>query len=343
MSARVLVTGTSGFLGLHCAKQAIDHGFEVSGTLRNPDLGPLVQSALGRTGDPILLHPTELNHSRGWEDAVEGVDYVLHVASPFPVMQPKDASEVIDPAVNGTRRIIELAQKHHVKRVVITGSMNAVAGAPRRSSDYIYSEADWTDPSDPHLTPYDRSKTLAERAAWQLAEKGSDTEIVIIHPGAIFGPPLAPRISASGDLVRALLEGDAPALPRIGFAPVDVRDVAVAHMKALTAPGIAGKRFVCCVDQAWLHEVAQILADRYNRSGFNVPSKVLPDFLVRIGAFFSPALRRAAPHVGRTRKVDNGAIIKALGIEFRPVEDMIIDMADRLIELGLAKPSRPVS
>ena len=325
----VLVTGVTGFLGSHVAAALARAGHSVRGTARTGTETDWVEKAV----PGLAIVRCDLTSDDGWAAAMGGCDHVLHVASPFPDVQPKDPAVLVRPAVEGTRRVLEHARDAGVARIVVTGSMNCLAADRSKPPGHRYTEADWTDPDAPEITPYDRAKTLAELEVVRFGERNPDTETVTIHPGAIFGPLLGPRWSASGEIVRILLAGEVPAVPRIGFSPVDVRDVADAHVAAMDVPDIAGRRFICSLDHVWLADIARILADRYGGPDRRIPTRTLPDWLTRAGGLVKPALRRALPHVGRTRYVDTTVIRTALGWSPRPLETALADMADSFLNL----------
>jgi dihydroflavonol-4-reductase len=339
MTDTILVTGASGFLALHCIRDLLAKGYRVRGTVRDLRREPEVRLAVGNDNGRLSLVECDLSRDDGWDDAVSGCAGILHTASPFPNMQPKDAEVVIRPAVDGTLRVLRAARSAGVKRVVLTSSMNAIAGDKFKAAGYVYTDADWTDLADTSITPYDRSKTLAERAAWDFVREHGAPELVVICPGAIFGPLLGPDASASGDIVRVMMTGAAPGVPRIGFAPIDVRDASAAHIAALEVPEAAGRRFICAIDQIWLIDVASILHDQYTIRGFKVPKRELPDWLVKFGSLWNPVLARAATHLGRTRRIDNHPLQTVLGIVPRGFDDMITSMADSLIAHGVVSPS----
>jgi dihydroflavonol-4-reductase len=336
MANTVLVTGATGFLALHCIRDLLAKGYNVRGTLRNLGREGEVRKAVGADDGRLTLVKADLTEDGGWAAAVDGCDFILHTASPFPAVQPSDPEVVIRPAVDGTLRVLRAATTAGVKRVVLTSSTNAIAGDKFKPAGYVYTEADWTDLSDTSITPYDRSKTLAEKAAWKfVGEQVGAPELVVVAPGAIFGPLLGPDLSSSGQIIRSIMTGSVPGAPRIGFAPIDVRDVSAAHIAAMENPKAAGRRFLCAIDQIWLVDVSRLLSERYTAKGFKIPVRQLPDWLVKVGALWNPALARAATHLGRTRRVNNDPLKNVLGIQPRSFDEMITSMADSLIAHGI--------
>lgn len=331
---KVLVTGGAGFLARHILQRLYDLGVRVATTVRNLDKHPELLSALELPDGALPVFACDLNHDSNWPNAVASCTHVIHCASPFPIEQPRDPETLVRPALDGTRRILRYAQQAGVRRVVMTSSMNAIAGGRAKDATKIYTEADWTSLDD-RLTPYDRSKTLAEQAAWEFYASHPDLEIAVINPGAIFGPLIGTQVSASGAIIRSMLRGGIPGVPRIGFGVVDARDVADAHIAAMLKPEAVGRRYICSLDELWLVDIARILAQEYTSRGFKIPTKQLPDWLVRLGASVSPDLRRAADHLARRRRIDNSAVRALLGRDLIASEATIKAMADSLIEKQL--------
>lgn len=329
MGERVLVTGASGYVAGHVVAELRSHGYVVRGTARRPVDGLEVVAA-------------DLSRDDGWASAVEGCDYVVHVASPFPRETPKSEDEVIRPAVDGTLRVLRAAADAGVKRVVLTSSVAAVAsghvGGGTRTED------DWSIVD--RSAVYQKSKTLAERAAWDFARE-SGLELVSVNPGLVLGPVLGPALSTSVQVVHRLLTRDAPASPKMGFAIVDVRDVATAHRLALETPAAAGNRYIVAGGHMWMREVAAVLAEEFNPKGYRVPTGVLPTWMLHVLARFDASLRPVLSFVGRREDVSADKARRELGWTLRPARESILDTAHSLIELGLApNPSKkkvPVS
>ncbi len=237
----------------------------------------------------------------GWDEAIEGYDYVLHVASPFPPQQPDDPDELIVPAREGALRVLQTGLKAGVERIVLTSSAVAVANSGKPVGPAPLTEEDWSDPANPDLSPYGLSKTIAERAAWDLVREGGATrKLTVIAPSAILGPALSDHRSYSLQVIERLLNG-MPGLPRLGFSLVDVRDVADLHVTAMTAPEAAGERFLGTGPFLWMADVAEILRERLGPSAANVPTRKVPNFVVRAMARFDPGLRSVVGDLGRRR------------------------------------------
>jgi dihydroflavonol-4-reductase len=332
----VLVTGGSGFLGGWCVVELLRRGYSVRTTVRSLSREAQVRAAVGSEADPgdrLAVVAADLTRDEGWAEAVRGCDYVLHVASPFPPKQPKDPDELIVPAREGTLRVLRAGLDGGVKRIVVTSSVAAIrladGNAPRPLD-----ERDWTDPDSPGLTPYVRSKTIAERAAWELVrERGEEDRLAVVNPGAIIGPVLNDDLSYSLQAVQRLLEG-APGAPKLGFSVVDVRDVADLEIRAMTAPEAGGERFIAATQFLWMAEIGAVLRDRLGERASKVPTRTLPNVLVRGMALFDPGLRSVVGGLGKRTELTSEKARASLGWAPRPVEDTIAETGDSLIRHG---------
>jgi nucleoside-diphosphate-sugar epimerase len=338
----VLVTGGSGFVGAHCILQLLDAGYRVRTTVRSLGREPDVRAMLKVGGaDPdaeLEFFAADLTSDEGWAEAVAGVDYVLHVASPFPPTQPKNADDLIIPARAGALRVLRAARDAKVKRVVLTSSFAAI-GYSAPPVGRPFDETDWTNPND-DVTPYVKSKTLAERAAWDfIATEGGGLELVVINPVGILGPALSKDVSTSIQLASRLMDGDMPGIPQIAFGIVDVRDVAGIHLLAMTNPKAAGERFLAIAGPAmYMPEVAKVLRERMGDAANKVPTRVLPNWLVRSLAVVVPPLREVLPQLGKAKEASNAKAKSVLGWKPRSNEDAIVATAQSLVDLHLLKP-----
>jgi dihydroflavonol-4-reductase len=333
----VLVTGITGFIGLHCAAQLIEAGYRVRGTLRDKSREAEVRSTLG-THDDLEIVEADLLRDTGWQDAAQGSTYVLHVASPLALEDPGNEDELIIPARDGTLRVLKAAADAGVGRVVVTSSMAAVSadGMPYRP-DKIYDESDWSNP-EAGISAYEKSKTLAERAAWAFVEQlppDNPLTLACINPCLVLGPVLGSDDAVSIGVVSRLMRRDVPALPDIGFTVVDVRDVAAAHITAMTQANAAGHRFCCVGEAAGLIDIAKILHANYADRGYRIPTMRLPDWLVHVAAPFSGMAKQAARRLGATRRISNARIRSVLDWQPRPLEDTLVATAESLIEHGI--------
>jgi nucleoside-diphosphate-sugar epimerase len=335
----VLVTGGSGYLGGWCIVELLRRGYRVRTTIRNPAREPEVHEAVASQVDPahhLTVHQADLMSDEHWDNVIEGCDYVLHVASPFPPSQPKDPDELIRPATEGTLRVLGKSLDHGVGRVVVTSSIAAVRLA-KGSEQRTLNEEDWTDPNATDLTPYVRSKTVAERAAWDLVrERGAEDRLAVVNPGAIIGPVLHGDISYSVQSVERLLKG-MPGVPRLGFNFVDVRDVADLEIRAMTSPEAGGKRFIAVTQWVWMADAGQILRDRLGDQASKVPTRTVPDLIVRGMALFDGGIRSIVGTLGKRTDLSSERAINTLGWSPRPVEDTIAETGRSLIDQGVVK------
>jgi nucleoside-diphosphate-sugar epimerase len=333
----VLVTGGSGFLGGWCAIELLRHGHRVRTTVRDLAREAEVRAAVGsqvQADDRLSVLAADLRSDEGWEDAVRGCDYVLHVASPFPPSQPKDPDELIVPAREGTLRVLRAALAAGVGRVVVTSSVAAVGGGAGPSSGPL-DEANWTDLANPNLSPYVRSKTIAEQAAWDLVrEAGESDRLAVVNPGAILGPALSEDRSFSLQLVERLLKG-MPGLPRIGFSIVDVRDVAALQIAAMDAPEAGGERFVAVAQFRWMSEVAEVLRERLGSEAPKVPKRGVPDLVVRGMGIFDPGVHSIVNQLGKKLTYSSAKAESMLGWSPRPTDETVVDCARSLIAQGV--------
>ncbi|HEU4758628.1 MAG TPA: aldehyde reductase, partial [Dehalococcoidia bacterium] len=280
----VLVTGGSGFIGSHCILQLLAAGHQVRTTVRSLTREAGVRAMLKEggagPGGNLTFAAADLERDAGWPEAAAGCEYVLHVASPFPQTIPKDENELIGPAREGALRVLRAARDAGVKRVVLTSSFAAVGyGHPLRQAPY--DEASWTDPDGGDVRPYVKSKTLAERAAWDfIAKEGGGLELTAVNPVGVFGPVLGPDFSTSILMVQRLMDGSVPGCPRIYFGVVDVRDVADLHLRAMTHPAARGERFIAVAgDFMTMRDIARTLKKRMGAAARRVPTLQLPDFV----------------------------------------------------------------
>lgn len=328
-STTVLVTGGSGFVAGWCITQLLAGGHRVRTTVRAGKREAEIRGALA----PGLDHPArleffeaDLGADAGWAEAVNGCDYVLHVASPFPDSMPKDPDELIVPARDGALRVLRAALDAGAKRVVMTSSVAAMRHTgPGHTGPYT--EADWTDPDLPGTTPYPASKTIAERAAWDLVDQcGERDRLAVINPSAILGPVQGKESSTSLQIIQRMLKG-MPAVPKLGFSFVDVRDVADLHLRAMTSPAAGGERFIASGPFRWMSEIAEILRTELPELGAKAPTRTVPKPIVRLMAMFDPSIRALVGDIG---KVSNFSAEKAettLGWTARPIEETVRDCA----------------
>ncbi len=335
----VLVTGASGFIGLHCVRELLQRGYSVRGTVRSLAREPTLRAALEKQTDTSRLElvTADLTRDDGWTEAMLGCRYAWHVASPVPNKPPKHEDELIIPARDGTLRVLRAASETGVERVVLTSSLSAVMEGHPRNTSRVFTEEDWSR-VDGDLSAYDKSKTLAERAAWDFVESlapEKTLELSTINPGLVLGPVLEKDYGVSPEAILKLMRRDFPGCPRLGWPTVDARDVAAAHFAAMTVPEANGKRFCCCGDFVWMKEMAEILNANFSEQGYKVPTRTLPDFVVRFVGLFDKLVRVTTPRLGLELHVSNERIKRVLGWQPRSTEEMIVATGESLIDLGL--------
>jgi nucleoside-diphosphate-sugar epimerase len=336
----VLVTGATGFVAKHCIAELLRHGYRVRGTARDVERGIVgLRGALGNAGvdaSRVELVSADLERDAGWDAAVAGCSHVLHVASPFPIEQPKDREAVVRPARDGALRVLRAATRASVKRVVMTSSTVAIMYTAENRPGHVYSEADWSDPARPDLTPYMVSKTVAERAAWDYVRATADApELCCINPGFVQGPALDADLSTSLEVQRLMGKGAYPGAPSISFPIADVRDIAALHVIAMTHPAAAGERFLAANGTSSLMGIGRIIATALPDLKSKVPRFELPDLVVRGLAKIDRRLAAVLPELGATRNCSNAKTREQLGFAFRSADDAIRDGAISLRRLGI--------
>ncbi|NLS67484.1 aldehyde reductase [Bradyrhizobium brasilense] len=338
----VLVTGGSGFIGVHTILQLLADGHAVRTTVRNPGRSNDVIAMLREGGalapDQVGFVTADLLRDDGWREAATGCDYVLHVASPLGAYVPEDENKLIVPAREGTLRVLRAARDAGVKRVVVTSSFAAIGyGHPPQAAPF--NETVWSNLDGEGVQAYPKSKTLAERAAWDfVARQGNGLELAVVNPTAVFGPALGADFSESIGIIKALLDGAMPAVPRIHFGLVDVRDVADLHLRAMMSPEASGERFLAVAGETMsILGVARVLRAKLGSKARRVPRFQAPDWMMRLAARRNPMARAALPLLGKVRRATSAKAQHLLGWRPRGNEEMIVATAESLIRLGLVK------
>ena len=333
---KVLVTGASGYIGLHVIAQLIDRGYLVRGSLRSRDRESEVRNALSKvvnTENKLEICELDLLKDDGWDDAAQGCEYVIHVASPLVQKAPDDENEVIEPAKQGLIRALKSAIKNKVKRFVMTSSFSAVGYGHDRD---VFDESHWTDPKR-NIGAYNKSKAIAERAMWDHLESLPESdriEAVAINPTLVVGPSLSDDMGTSNMFIQKMLEGSYPAAPKIHFGFVTVEDTARAHIEAMLNPNASGKRFILSEKNMWLREMNQVLV---NNGYAKAPLKQLPDFLIKFLGLFNKELSVISGFVGRTKFTNSENAKNILDFKFEGVDNAIINTAKKFEELGIIK------
>ncbi|KTE25382.1 MULTISPECIES: aldehyde reductase [unclassified Sphingopyxis] len=337
MTGTVLVTGGSGYIAGFLIRQLIENGWTVNTTVRSLKREDEVRGWLQVDNSKLRFFAADLENDAGWAEAMAGCSHVAHLASPFPLDVPKHADDLVVPAREGALRALRFAKGAGVRRFVLTSSMAAIAYGHGQDRE-LYDESDWTNLDNPGVMPYPRSKTVAERAArdWVAAE-GGDLEFASVNPAAVFGPLLSDDLSTSIELVKQLLEGKVPMCPDIGFGIIDVRDVADLHYRALTAPDIRNERYVCSGPFLKMIDVANILTANLGDKARKVPTRKMPDWLLKLFALVRPELKQLVAELGNVRGGDSRHAMDTLGWTVRPPEEAILATAHSLIERGIVK------
>jgi len=343
----VLVTGATGFIAQHCILQLLEAGYRVRGTARSQQgadsiagtLSPHLNApARGQLDTHLQTVVADLNNDHGWDEAVAGCRSVLHIASPIPRVPPKNENDLIEPAREGTMRVLRAAHRANVERVVLTSSLAAVLYGHDRNR--VFTENDWSNIDDRRIGAYEKSKTIAERAAWDyMSSLGSIStmSLVTINPGLVMGPVLSSDWGTSGEIVKKILDRDFPAIPDINYACVDVRDVASAHVAALTTADAAGQRFLCANGNHSMRSIAAVLKGHLEPRGFKIPTGNLPSVMLRVVALWDKTAKLALNDLGVEQNVDTAKIRSILAWKPRELDEMVTSMADSMIAQGIVK------
>ena len=325
---KVLVTGASGFIAEHCIIELLKNGYSVKGSLRTMNREQEVRDAVKTETDDAKLEFCKLDllDDDGWEDAMWDCDYLMHVASPFVIEDPKDENELIKPAKEGTLRALNAAKKAGIKRVVLTSSVAAVnSHMMSGTSDHTT----WTDINSKYVTPYQKSKTIAEKAAWDFynnQDSDNRMELAVINPGGVMGPQLGNDLGgASTQIVSQLISGKFPMIPALSFPFIDVRDVAILHLKAMTTPDADGKRFIAAHSEpTWMYQVAEVLS----AAGYEkIKLKKAPSFMLKLIGLFDNKTKSLVPMLDKYVPCDNSQTVKILNWEPMPWEQAFIEHA----------------
>jgi nucleoside-diphosphate-sugar epimerase len=336
----VVVTGGSGFIASHIILQLLQQGYAVRTTARSLGKRPLIEQMLRKGGltdlSALEVVAADLTHEEPWDAAIAGASYVIHVASPTPTINYKDEKEMLQPAINGVLYVLRAASRHHVKRVALTSAYGAIfAGHPDRNTPFT--EDVWSDLSAKGVHPYQKSKTMSERAAWDFIDHDdSGLELATVNPVAVMGPVLADDYSHSNIQIQEMLTGKTKAVPRVNSGYVDVRDVASMHILAMTEPAAAGQRFLATTGETYsMLDVANILRAAFPAFAANLPTKTIPTAALKLAAKANPMLRMVASVADKYAETSDAKAVELLGWHHRSAKDAIIATAQSMIDLGV--------
>ncbi len=338
----VLVTGGTGFVGIHCILQLLQQGYRVKTTIRSlskmNDVIEMLKVGGIQDFEKIDFIETDLTIDRNWDKAMENCTYVMHVASPIFLRIPDHEDEMIKPAVEGTIRVLKAAKKAGVKRVIMTSNFGAI-GYSHKDKTTLITEKEWTDPAERGLSPYNKSKVLAERAAWDFIEsEGGDLELSVINPMGIFGPSLSPVLSSGFGLLQKLIDGSMKALPNINLGIVDVRDVADLHIRAMEYPEAGGQRFLALSGGTMsLIDISRLIKKEMPDFAKKASLKLVPDWIIRISAIFSKQAKSILPLVGVYRNASNDKAKRMLNWKPRSNEEALLSAVESMIKWGAVK------
>lgn len=334
---KVLVTGATGFIASHTILALINKGYDVRGTARSASKAEQLNATLSKyAGKPVEIElvSADLTKDEGWAEAMEGVTYLQHLASPIPSNLPKDPNELIIPAKEGALRALKAAKAAGVKRAVMTSSMASIAYGWGDSRPSVLDETHWSNPDNlKDNTAYTRSKAIAEKAAWDYVQgEGAGLELATINPVAVLGPAMSADVSASLELVTQPMLNKVPAFPKLTFGIVDVRDVAHAHVAAMEKPEAAGERFLVGDKILSFTQIGEILREAYPDR--KLPKGELPSWLVRMLTLVNPTLKQIVPELEKERSFSNEKSKQILGIDYIPAKEAVLASTNSLIDLG---------
>ena len=325
---KVLVTGSTGFIGLHCIHQLIEKGYSVNGTLRSKSREEEVRSSLKKANlsdANLSLYECDLMSDDGWEKAIDGCDYVLHIASPFINGLPDHEDDLIKPALTGTQRILNLsATNPQIKKIIITSSFAAVGDT--FNGQTVFNESDWSDPNNNKISAYNKSKTLAEKSAWDFMESNPSFKLTVINPVGVIGPMLSDDIGTSNLFVKKILDGSTPGNPGLHIGFVDVRDVARAHVDSIKNEKSNNKRIILSKDEIWVSELSEILRNL----GYKAPKRNIPKWLISVLSLFDKQLGGLIPMIGKVRNIESSIFSEVFDWELISIEESAKVTAEQL-------------
>ncbi|MBT8399722.1 MAG: NAD-dependent epimerase/dehydratase family protein [Rhodothermia bacterium] len=338
MIDRVLVTGITGFIAKHVALHLLREGFHVRGTVRDMSSTDDLRKTMESNGAEVAglsFAQADLGSDAGWEEAARECTYIQHLASPFPIAQPRDRESLVPAARQGALRVLEAAKQAQAKRIVVTSSIAAMMYGPGRVGVVSIREDDWSDIEWPHLTPYQVSKTRAEQAVWEWAEANDwKDRMVVVNPGLVLGPTLDRKIGTSMSVIQLMMQGAYPAVPPVHFSIVDVRDLASLHVRAMTEPSVAGRRLVAAGETLSMSEMGRVLREEFSERT-KIPYRELPAFLVRLMSVFDRSLKSITNDLGVVPVADSAYVTELTGVEWRSAAEAVRAAGHSLVKFGV--------
>ncbi|XP_067138921.1 uncharacterized protein [Centruroides vittatus] len=340
----VLVTGASGFISLHIIQLLQKEGYKVRGTVRslkNEAKVKPIRELCPNAKYQLELVEADLTKDDGWRNAVKDCTYVLHVASPFPNVPPESEDDLIKPAVEGTKRVLRAcSHSESVKRVVLTSSIASVHGETTVENGKVYNESDWSDVNSPYLDAYAKSKTLAEKAAWDFVKDlpaSKRFELATVNPALVIGPIISGTVSTSTEVIKRLMDGSMPMLPRLNFSLCDVRDVAKAHLKAMIVPEAAGNRHIVASDHLWMRDMANILTEEFSQYNYHISAWNAPYITLWFFSCIDKSTSLILKRIGKKYMYDNKRTKEVLGVQLIDIKKSLIDTIYSMIDNGVLK------
>jgi dihydroflavonol-4-reductase len=338
MTDTVLVTGISGYIGAHVAQKLLTQGYNVRGTVRNKVKGQTVVDKLiaaGADAGMLELVEADLSADAGWADAVKDCRYIQHIASPLPIDAPSDREALVPEARAGAQRVLERGFSAGVERIVMTSSIAAMIGQKNRPAHFTFTEKDWSDPEWKAQTAYPVSKTRAEVSAWAYVKaQGFEDRLTTINPALVLGPDTFGNGGASLEVIRSMLKGDFPRVPRMAVPIIDVRDCAAIHVAAMTSKDAAGRRLIAAGETVWFKDIGRILRAEYPKRD-RLPKGDIPNFAMHIIALFDDRVKVLLADLGIFNEADAGYVASMTHVMPRPAKEVILATAASLIAGGL--------
>ena len=336
MTDLVLVTGITGYIASHVTTRLLEKGYAVRGTVRNKAKGRRILAAMAQTGadvSKVEMIEAELGSDAGWTDAVKDCRFIQHIASPFPLEAPSDREALVPEARAGAQRVLENGFSAGAERIVLTSSIAAMKGQPGRSKKQTYGEDDWSDPDWKVLSAYPVSKTRAELSAWAYADaQGFRDRLVTVNPGLVLGPDPYDNGGTSLGTVRDMMNGDFPALPKMSYTVIDVRDCAAIHVAAMLSKEAGGRRLIAAGETLSFAQISEILKEVYPIA--KLPKFEAPNVMLRLMSIFDDRIKSILPDLDHRPYADNAYVTNLTNVVPRPAKESVLSSARDLVANG---------